>query len=113
MFPLDQQAFQHVNSTAPSFNSTADGSAALFALESTTINRVFPYPGSRAVRLMGNGSGLFYFKTGTSDVVAASSNSVLCPGNTPLIFTALPSHTHISFVSSTSVTVNVTLGVGK
>lgn len=106
-YPLD-------NSTAPSFNSTANEAvAALYALASTV--RVWQGPSNRAVRLTTNGTTEdFYFKFGTSDAVAASTDSTFVPGGVPVVVYVNPSQTHLSLVSagSTIGSVNVTLGYG-
>lgn len=114
MFPLDQQAFQPLlNSTAPSFNSSAMGSTTFnYKLDSSGV-RDWQGPGTRSVRLLSAVNTPYYINFGASAVIAETTNSVLCLGGTPAIFTVSPAQTYIAMVSSTTVTVNVTLGVGK
>jgi hypothetical protein len=114
-FNLSDQAFQPLlNSTAgPSFNSSALGSTShAYALEAT--GRTFQYPDSRSVRLMASTADRFYVRFGDSSVAAASSNSMLVRnGDIAQIFTVTPNQTHVAFASSTTITINVTLGVGR
>lgn len=114
MYPYDQQAFQPIfNSSHCSFNSSAIGTTSVnYALESTAT-RDWQFPSSRTVRLLADGSALYYANFGTSSVAAASSNSVLCKGGEEYKFTADVKQTYVALVSSTSVTVNITLGIGK
>jgi len=113
MYPTDQAPFHPlVNATDPSFNTSALVAAALYALESTGT-RIWQGPGSRSVRLCVPGSTAYYAKFGTSDVVAASTDSMLVVGPGPEIFEVSPSQSHVSLFSSTNVTVNITLGVGR
>lgn len=99
------------NSTAPSFNSTAGSAATAYVLESTL--RVWQGPSNRAVRTTNiDSSAAYYIKLGSSTVVAASSDSFLCVGAVPSILFVAPSQTYISITSSTTVTVNVTVGYG-
>jgi len=85
------------------------------ALSSTALNRYWKSgPGSRAVRLGCKETGDYYVSFGTSDAVAASTDSFVMLGGTVEIFTPIhPGITHIALFSSTSVTVNVTLGYGQ
>lgn len=99
------------NSTAPAFESTADNNAVLLPIESTGI-REWQFPTSRAVRLAEKTGADYYVKFGTSDVVAASTNSMLVLGSAVEIFRLEAGQSHMSIMSSTSITVNITLGVG-
>ncbi len=93
------------------FNSSAFGSTSVaYALASTA--RVWLHPGNRSVRLVGgDSSASFYAEFGTSDV-EASTNSFLALPRQPYVVYVTPSHSHVAFVSSTSVTVNVAIGHG-
>lgn len=113
MYPLDQQAFQPVGSSHASFNSSALGAtSAEYALESTGV-REFPYPSSRSVRLVGLNAVPYFAKFGSTAVRAGSTDSMLLHGGTPEIVTVAQTVTYVSVVSSTTITVNVTLGVGQ
>ena len=113
MFPSDQQPFEPlVNSSSPSFNSSALGTTSFnYALESTALNRVWQGPSSRSVRLISLGSSGFCFQLGSSTVSAGSTDSVLALGS--VIVGVQPKQTYIAVMSSTSTVVNVTLGVGR
>ena len=115
MFPTDQAAFQPlINSSSPGFNAVAvDNTAVAFALESTALNRIWQGPASRSVRLTGLIGDRFYANFGASAVTAASTNSVLCIGSVPVIFSVDPKQTYVALVSSTTITINIALGVGK
>ena len=115
MYPLDQQPFAPlVNSSSPGFNAVAvDNTAVNFALESTALNRIWQGPSSRSVRLTGLIGDRFYANFGASAVTAASTNSALCIGSVPVIFSVDPKQTYVALVSSTTITINVTLGVGR
>jgi hypothetical protein len=104
--------FFPINSTAPSFNSTADATAALYALESTGA-REWQFASGRAVRVASKASDDYHIAFGTSDIVAASTANMAVLGGTVETFYTNPSQSHISIVSSTFVTVNVTIGHGK
>lgn len=110
LFLLPFQALK--NSTAPSFQSTADNTAVLLALESTSV-REWQFPTSRVVRLATKAADDYYVKFGTSDVVAASTNSILMLGGTVELHRVEAGQSHMSVVSSTDVTINITLGVGS
>jgi len=98
-------------STAPSFNSSAFGAAVAYKLESTL--RVWQGPSNRAVRVIDTGATVGYFvKFGTSDVVAASTDSFLIPTGLPMTVYVSPSQTHVGLFSTATATVNVTLGYG-
>lgn len=114
MFSANVAPFHPIpNSSGPSFNSSAMGTtSANYALESTAINRIWQGPIDRTVRLFGEGTGGYYANFGSSVVAAASTNSVLCIANQPVLFSVTPTQTYVALVSSTTVTVNVTLGVG-
>jgi hypothetical protein len=100
------------NSTAPAFQSTASDTAVLLALESTSL-REWQFATSRAVRLAEKTGADYYVKFGTSDVVAASTNSMLILGGTVEAHRVDTGQTHISLYSSTDVTVNICLGTGQ
>ena len=100
------------NSTAPSFESTADNTAVLLALESSGL-RQWQFPTSRVVRLAEKTGADYYVKFGTSDVVAASTNSILMLGGTVELHRVEAGQSHMSVYSSTSITVNITLGIGS
>jgi uncharacterized membrane protein len=114
-FNLEQQAFQPLlNSTAPSFNSTILGTTShAYALQAT--GREFQYADARSVRIFGATNDKFYVKFGqASTVTAASSDSVLVLGGQREVFAVTPNQTHIAFLTtSTAMTVNVTLGIGR
>ena len=110
LFLLPFQALK--NSTAPSFESTASTTAVLLALESTSV-REWQFPTSRAVRLAEKTGADYYVKFGTSDVVAASTNSMLALGGTVELHRIEAGQSHMSLYSSTDVTVNITLGTGS
>lgn len=113
MFPKNQQAFEPlVNSSSPSFSSSALGTSSVnYVLESTALNRVWQGPSSRSIRLNTLGSSGFYFQLGSSLVSAGSTDSVLVTGS--VVIGVQPKQTYIAVMSSTSTVVNVTLGVGK
>ena len=113
-FPRDQAAFQPlINSSAPAFNSSALGSTTFnYKLDSSGI-RDWQGPDSRSVRLLSAVNTPYYVNFGASAVIAETTNSVLCLGGTPAIFSVSPSQTYVAMVSSTTVTVNVALGIGR
>lgn len=105
-YPLD-------NSTAPCFNSSALGSTATLYALANSSERIFQGPSNRAIRVASQGSSAaYYVKLGSSLVVAASSDSLLVLGGVPQVLYVEPSQTYVSFVSSTTVTVNVAVGYG-
>lgn len=107
-----QYAFYPVTSTAgPSFESTL-GSSGLYALESTTV-RQWQGASGRAVRIASKAADDFYVNVGSSDIVAASTNSVLILGGTVETFFLRPVQSHIMVFSSTDVTANITIGYGQ
>ena len=108
-----QFAFYTVNSTEPGFNSTANDTASLLTLESTAVNRYWRGPSGRAVRVASKASDDFFITFGSSNAVATSSGGELVLGGTVEAFWVSPSQSHMSLVSSTDVTVNVTLGYGQ
>lgn len=114
MSQLDLKAFQALtNTTAPSFSSSAIGATNhVYALESTGL-REWQWPSARAVRVIGNGSALYSIKFGDENAVAASSNSALAAGNLREVWSVQPGQTHVAIVSSTTITVNFTLGSGQ
>lgn len=114
MYPEDQKAYQPlVNSSAPAFNSSAMGATTFnYKLDSSGV-RDWQGPGSRSVRLLGVPNVPYYVNFGASAVIAETTNSVLCLGSEPAIFSVDPKQTYLALVSSTTVTVNVTLGVGR
>ena len=98
-------------STSASFNSTALTTAEAYMLEST--DRIWQGPSNRAIRTANfNSSAAYYIKLGTSTVVANEADSILAIGAWPVEIYVNPSQTYISIVSSTTVTVNVSLGYG-
>jgi hypothetical protein len=107
--------FQPVDSSGPSFEVSVTNASTYNALESTALNRYWKSgPGSRSVRLGCKETGDYYVSFGTSDAVAASTDSMVMLGGTVEIFTSIkPADTHIAFYSSTDVTVNLTLGYGQ
>ena len=112
-----QDNFRPVPSTAPAFEAQSSfTNAQLHALQSTAIGRQWAGPSGRAIRLA-ESSGLDYFAvTGTSDVVAASTDSILFLGGTVETIYPNPKDTHISLLSlstSTAPAVNITLGYGN
>jgi hypothetical protein len=100
------------NSSGPSFNIGATSSG-LYALESTSLNRVWSYPSGRTVRIASIGADDFYFKLGSSTIDIGSSDGTLVLGGTVELFRVQPAQQYIVFKSSTDVTFNVTLGVGQ
>ena len=100
------------NTTAPSFNSTAGSAPTAYALESST--RFWQAPANRSVRVVNVGTAVcdYSIKFGTSTVVAASSDSMLIKSGISTVFHAPPQVTYISVMSSTTLTLNVTLGMG-
>ena len=100
-------------SPSPSFNIAFPGASTANALESTGL-RQWNGPTGRAVRLAETGGVDVYINFGTSDVVAASTNSMMMLGNTVEVFSRVrPGMTHIAVFSSTSGSLNVTLGYGQ
>ncbi len=103
------------NTTAPSFNAVFDNTSEIFPFQSTGL-REWDGPGSRSVRLaaLSTAGADCYFAIGSSDIVANSTESLLLLAGTVEVFSLpRPSNTHICFVSSTDVTVNVTPGYGN
>ena len=100
------------NSTAPSFSASGATAAALFAIETSAL-REWQFPTSRALRFAELTGGDYYVKFGTSDAVAASTDTMLILGGTVEVHRVEPGISHISIWSSTNVTVNVTLGHGS
>ena len=100
------------NSTAPSFSASASNASALFLIESTGL-REWQFPTSRALRFAEITGGDYFVKFGTSDAVAASSDTMLVLGGTVEVHRVEAGISHIAIFSSTSVVVNVTLGHGS
>src|SRR3990167_8899005 len=100
--------FQHINSSAPAFNSTL-GSSGLYALESTTA-REWQFPTSRAVQIASIAADDFFVKFGTSDTTVSSTNGVLVLGGTVVLFRSDPTISHIAIKSSTDVVATIALG---
>lgn len=103
------------NSTAPSFNSTGgDNASTLNAFESSGLREWDKGPDGRAVRFA-ESSGVDYFVNfGTSDIVAASSDSMFVLGGTVELFRIQPGQTHMALISfSTVAEVNITIGYGR
>lgn len=103
-------------STAPSFmmGATDVFASTAASFESTGI-REWQGASSRTFRVSESAGGDYYMNFGTSDVVAASSDSILMLGGTVEIFYVEPSRTHVAIKSastSTGVQVNITLGYG-
>ena len=113
MSQLDIKAFQPlINSSSPSFNSSALGTTSHFyALESTALNRIWQGPMSRSVRVISLGSLSFYVQFGSTLASAGSTDSMLVIGEG--VFSVSPSDTNIAVTSSTSAVVNITLGTGR
>ncbi len=111
---LHQLAFSPIsNTTAPGFSEFVDSTSVSFALESTSL-REFEGRGliSRTVRISNLSLDDYFVNFGDSNIVAASSDSILCPGGAVHIFSLISNDSHIAMVSSTDVNVNVVLGVG-
>ncbi len=93
-----------------SFNTTA-GSSGLYAVGASTD---WTGPANRAIRFSSmESSADYYVAFGTSNVVAASSNSMLVLGGTVESFYLTPTQTHAMVFSSTTVIVNITGGYGS
>ena len=108
-----QQPFQHIQSTAPGFESTFDDTSVVFALESTSLREWTKGPGGRSVRLASQQSDDFYIAFGDSNAEASSSAGVLVLGGTVEIFHPIrPTNTHLAMFSSTTLNVNVVIGYG-
>lgn len=108
-----QHSFRPINSTAPSFSATFDNTSAIFALESAGV-REWEGPGSNTIRIGSLGSDDCHFAIGSSDLVVAAATNMLYQGGTIEVFSKTsPRDTHIVFVSSTDVTMNVSLGYGN
>ena len=105
--------FNPVVSTAASFEAIIDNATGAFAMESSSL-REWTTPSGRAVRIASVQTDDFHLRFGTSDIgVAGSSDSMLILGGTVETFHPVkPSYTHLSFVSSTTLTINITLGYG-
>ena len=109
-----QQPFQHVQSTAPAFESTFDNTSAVFALEATGVREWTKGPGGRSVRLAGQAGDDFYIAFGDSGAEASSSAGVLVLGGTVEIFHPIrPTNTHLAMYSSTTLNVNICCGYGQ
>ena len=108
-----QNAFQSVKSTEPSFDVTFDSTAVLTKLESTGTGRVWQGPSGRSVRLSCSTAADYHVAFGSSLAVAVSTGSPLYLGGTVEGYRPRAGDTYISMVSSTTVTVNVTLGYGQ
>lgn len=106
-----QYAFYPINSTAPSFESTS-GSSGLYALESTTV-REWVGTSGRALRIASKAADDLYVNFGSSDIVAASTNSILILGGTVETFRVDPGNSHLMVFSTTDVEANFTLGYGR
>lgn len=108
--------FQAVKgSSGPSFESTLGSSAAIYALESTGL-REWQLPSARVIRVASKDSADFYIKVGSSleaAAVNATGTSQLILGGTVEVIRVEPGQTYIGIASSTSVTMNVTLGIGS
>ena len=95
----------------PSFNSSAFGATShSYAVESTV--RKFQGPSYRSLRLVESSGAEYRVNFGDSSVVANTTASMLVLGGVEVVFTLTPDVTHVAFVSSTTVTVNVTPGYG-
>ena len=100
--------FIPIISTGPAFNSTVGLFPNAKSLEST--GREWKGPFHRTVRIAGmKRTGKYYIQFGRTSV-SASTNSFLALGQQPYLFHIAPSVTHVSFVSSTDLVVNVALG---
>jgi len=112
---LDYQAFQPLyTSSHASFNSSALGATShSYALQATGT-REWSLPQARSIRLLASTADRYHVKLGsTASVSAGSSDSMLMLGNVAQVISIGPSVSHIAFVSSTTITVNVTLGIGR
>lgn len=108
-----QNNFMPIRSTAPSFEVTFGAVSTANALESTGI-REWSGPSGRAVRFATKTAADFYVNIGTSDIVAASTDSMsLLGGTVETIKPPFPNAGFIALYSSTDVTVNITLGYGQ
>lgn len=108
-----QQGFHPVGSSESSFNISVGAVSTANALESTG-KREWSGASGRAVRLAETGGADVRIKFGTSDVVAASTDSMLFLGNTVEVFPLFkPSFTHLAVYSSTTTTLNVSIGHGQ
>lgn len=107
-----QTPFNTVRSTEPSFDSTADSSAAAYALESTATGRVWQGPSNRSLRISSKAADDFRIALGPSTVVAVSTGNVLILGGTVEVIHVHAGDTHLAVVSSTTVEANFTLGYG-
>lgn len=102
--------FQPVGSSHQSFSAAVAGETSAVALQSTGLREW--YGPMRTVRLCETGGIDYNVAFGSSLAQALSTDSMFLLGNTVEIFQVAPSVTHIAFYSSTSTTVNVTLGTG-
>ena len=107
------QNFNPIVSTAASFEAIIDNATGAFALESSSL-REWTTPSGRAVRIASPQTDDFHMRFGDSNIgVAGSSDSMLLLGGTVETFHPVkPSYTHLSLVSSTTVTINITIGYG-
>jgi len=105
--------FTPIGSTAPGFSATVDNTSATFPLEVSSL-REWAGPTSRTIRVTSAGSNDFHMAIGSSTIVVSSSEHMRILGGTVEVFHQFrPSDTFISFVSSTDVVVNCTLGYGN
>lgn len=105
---LYQYPFQPLDSSTPSFNSTAGNQ---IAIEAT--GREFKHPTSRTVRLSSIGTDDYYVLFGSStQTFAAVGTAMQVLGGVSEVFRITPKQQYMSIASSTDVTVNVTLGTG-
>ena len=100
-------------SSSPTISSTLGSSGILYAFESTGL-REWQFPSNRSILVTEFSGADFWINIGSSDVVAvAGTNGIPVLGGTAQVFSLRdPSQTHFAFASSTSVTVNVTIGHG-
>src|SRR5262245_19612434 len=112
--PFYASPFQPIrNSTEPSFNSTMGSISVAYGLENAATNRIWAGGSGRAIRIASfDANGDFYFVIGSSTIVCTTSGATAVPGGTVEVVAVQAGQTHIAFASSTSVTVNVTLGRG-
>lgn len=108
-----QLPFNPIISTSASFNLAVSNVSSANALESTALNRIWQGPSGRAIRIAETGGIDVYIAFGTTLVVAASTDCMMLLGNTVEIFTTKPGNTCIAAFSSTTTTLNLTLGYGQ
>ena len=101
--------------TAPSFSSTLGSTSQGYALEASTLGRLWQGPTNRSVRLATIGSsGCYWVAFGTSTIqVGGATDGILILGGTVESFGLDPGQSWLAIASSTSVSVNITPGYGS